>query len=71
MENHYFVDSDKLSESALKKKHELETDPSSRTDHMEYMEGMEHINSDIMEKVLTEMENYDYSQYTARDVLYC
>lgn len=68
MENHYFVDSDKLSEAALKKKHQLENDPSSRTDHMEYMEGMEHINSDIMEKVLTEMDDYDYSQYTARDV---
>ena len=34
MENHYFVDSDKLSEAALKKKHELETHPSSRTNHM-------------------------------------
>ena len=68
MENHYFVDSDKLSEAALKKKHMLETDPSSRTNHMEYMEGMERIKSDIMDKVMTEMKNYDYSQYTARDV---
>ena len=68
MENHYYVDSDKLSEAALKKKHELENDPSSRTNHMEYMEGMERINSDIMEKVLSEMNDYDYSQYTARDV---
>ncbi len=62
MENHYFVDSDKLSEAALKKKHLLETDPSSRTNHMEYMEGMECIKSDIMDKVMTEMKNYDYSQ---------
>ena len=68
MENHYFVDADKLSEAALKKKHLLETDPSSRTNHMEYMEGMERIKSDIMDKVMTEMKNYDYSQYTARDV---
>ena len=68
MENHYFGDSDKLSEAALKKKHMLETDPSSRTNHMEYMEGMERIKSDIMDKVMTEMKNYDYSQYTARDV---
>ena len=42
MDNNYFVDSDKLSEAALKKKHMLETDPSSRTNHMEYMEGMSH-----------------------------
>ena len=68
MENHYFVDSDKLSEAALKKKHMLETDPASRTNHMEYMEGMERIKSDIMDKVMTEMKNYDYSRYTARDV---
>ncbi len=68
MENHYFVDSDKLSEAALEKKHKLENDPSSRTDHMEYMEGMEHIDSDIMERVLSEMESYDYDSYTAADV---
>lgn len=68
MENQYFVDSDKLSEAALKKKHLLENDPSSRTDHMAYMEGMEQIKSDVMDKVLAEVRNYDYSQYTARDV---
>ena len=49
-ENQFFVDSDKLSEKALEKKHRLETDPSVRTNHMEYMEGMEQISSDIMEK---------------------
>ena len=43
MENNFFVDSDKLSEKALEKKHRLENDPSSRTDHMAYMEGMEQI----------------------------
>ena len=52
MENQYFVDSDKLSEAALKKKHLLENDPSSRTDHMAYMEGMEQIKSDVMDNVL-------------------
>ena len=69
-ENQFFVDSDKLSEKALEKKHRLETDPSVRTNHMEYMEGMEQISSDIMEKVLGQMEAYDYSQYTAADVQY-
>ncbi len=68
VENNYFIDSDKLSEKALKKKHELETNPSVRTNHMEYMNGMEHINSDIFSKVMSEMKSYDYSQYTAVDV---
>ena len=41
MANDFFIDSDKLSEGALAKKHRLEQDPSSRTNHMEYMPGME------------------------------
>lgn len=68
MENQYFVDSEKLSEKALEKKHQLETNPSVRTNHMEYMEGMEQIKSDIREKVISQMKEYDYSKYTARDV---
>jgi len=67
-ENQFFIDSDKLSEKALEKKHRLEQDPSFRTNHMEYMEGMEQIKSDVMEKVLTQMEEYDYNAYTAVDV---
>ncbi len=68
MENNYFVDSEFLSLSALKKKHRLETDPSFRTDHMKYMNGMEKIESDICGKVLDQMDGYDYSAYTAKDV---
>lgn len=68
MDNKYFVDSDKLSEAALKKKHELENNPESRTNHMEYMNGMEQINSDICSKVISEMKSYDYDSYTAADV---
>lgn len=64
-ENQFFVDSDKLSEKALEHKHKLETDPSCRTNHMEYMEGMEQINSDVMDKVLSQMNSYDYDKYTA------
>ena len=41
MENQFFVDSEHLSPAALEKKHRLETDPSSRKNHMEYMPGME------------------------------
>lgn len=68
MDNQFYVDSDNLSEAALAKKHRLETDPSSRKDHMEYMPGMERIESDIMDKVLAHMESYDPDAYTARDV---
>ena len=67
-ENQFFVDSDKLSEKALENKHRLESDPSYRTNHMEYMEGMEQIESDIMDRVLSAMNEYDYGQYTAVDV---
>lgn len=67
-ENQFFVDSDKLSEKALENKHRLESDPSYRTNHMEYMEGMEQIESDIMDRVLSAMNEYDYEQYTAVDV---
>ena len=68
MDSRFFVDGEHLSPSALEKKHKLETDPASRTNHMEYMNGMEQIKSDIMEKVLSEMKGYDYSGYTAKDV---
>lgn len=68
MENNFFVDSEHLSPQALERKHKIETDPSSRTNHMEYMEGMEQINSDICDKVISQMKSYDYSKYTARDV---
>ena len=68
MENQFFVDSEHLSESALEKKHRLETDPSSRTNHMEYMPGMEQISSDICAQVMAQMKEYDYSRYTAKEV---
>ncbi len=67
-ENQFLIYSDKLSGKALKRKHRLETEPSSRTSHMEYMEGMEQIKSDIMEKVLEHMNTYEYDKYTDDDV---
>jgi len=36
---------------------------------MEYLDGMEKINSDIMERVLNEMKAYDYTIYTKKDVI--
>lgn len=35
---------------------------------MEYLPGMERIESDICENVVSQMNAYDYSQYTAKDV---
>ena len=69
MENQFFVDSEHLSPKALEKKHRLETDPSSRTNHMEYMAGMEKIESDVCKNVMEAMHSYDYSKYTAKDVM--
>ncbi|MCR5142579.1 MAG: 2-iminoacetate synthase ThiH [Ruminococcus sp.] len=68
MENNYLFDSEGLSEAALERKHKLENDPSFRTDHMEYMEGQQKIESDIRDKVMAAFESYDYNAYTALDV---
>ena len=68
MENQFFVDSEHLSLEALAKKHRLETDPSSRKNHMEYLPGMEVIESDVCANVMAQMNSYDYSKYTAADV---
>ncbi len=68
MENQFFIDSEFLSEKALEKKHRLETDPSFRKNHMEYLPGMEKIQSDVCENVIKHMEEYDYTRYTAADV---
>ena len=68
MENQFFVDGNHLSAAALEKKHQLENDPASRKDPMEYLPDMEQIKSDIAEKVLSEVKAYDYEKYTAKDV---
>ena len=68
MENQFFVDSEHLSPEALEKKHRLENEPSFRKNHMEYMPGMEIIESDVCASVMSQMNSYDYSKYTADDV---
>ena len=68
MENQFFVDSEYLSHEALEKKHRLENEPSFRKNHMEYMPGMEIIESDVCKSVMSQMDSYDYSKYTADDV---
>lgn len=39
-----------------------------RIDHMKYLPDMEIIDSDILDKVIHDMDNYDYEHYTAQDV---
>ena len=39
-----------------------------KIDHMEYMDGMERLESDIMTRVIDQMEAYDYDSFTASDV---
>ena len=64
----YFIESDQLPPAALERKHKLEQDPSFRTDYMKYLDDMEIIDSDIKNKVLKAMDEYDYDSYTAADV---
>ena len=65
--NNFFIDSDKLSEAALAKKHRLETDPSSRTNPMAYWPDMEQIDPTVRETVIAAMNDYDPSAYTILD----
>ena len=39
-----------------------------RTDHMKYLEGMEVIETDIPDRVIQAMNDYDYENYKASDV---
>ena len=68
MENQFFVDSEYLSKEALERKHRLETDPSFRKNHMEYLPGMEQIDSNVCSDVMGQVQAYDYEKYTAKDV---
>jgi 2-iminoacetate synthase len=46
----------------------LEDQKENRIDHMKYLPGMEQIRSDIMDQVISAMNHYDYTKYTAADV---
>ena len=69
MDNLFFIDSDSLSPEALKRKHELENNPASRRDIMEYLPGMEVIHSDVREQVMGRVAQYEPARYTSRDVM--
>ena len=68
MENTFLFDSKELSATGLERKHQIETDPSSRINHMEYLPGMDVIDSDVRKNVMEHFNSYDYSKYTAADV---
>lgn len=68
MEQRFLMDDGHLSPEALAKKHRLETDPSARKSHLDYLPGMEVIRSDLRSRVLEQMKAYDYDRYTAQDV---
>lgn len=46
----------------------MEQDKREKVNHMEYMEGMERIESDIMDKVISSRNGYTAESYTAADV---
>ncbi len=68
MKNQFYVDSKTLPMNVLNKKHELETNPMSRSNHLEYLPDMEQIKSDIQSKVLKQVQNYNYSSYTTKNI---
>ena len=67
-ENSFFVDGHHLSDAALARKHQLENDPSIRKNPMEYLPGMEEIQSDVRDRVMEQVNSYSPEQYTAVDV---
>ncbi len=64
----YIIQWDDMTPEAKAKKERLEQDPSFRTDHMAYMEGMDQISTDIRDKVMSQVESYDEKVYTAAEV---
>ncbi|MGN0390354.1 MAG: 2-iminoacetate synthase ThiH [Wujia sp.] len=69
MEQLFTIENSHLSPEAKKRKEALENDPSSRTNHMEYMDGMEILDSDIKDRVREHMRDYNYNAYTDADVV--
>ena len=57
--NSFLVDSARLSEKALERKHELENNPASRKSPLDYFPEMEQLDSTVEAEVLAEMEAYD------------
>lgn len=69
MDNQFVTQSEHLSKTVYNKKIQLENDKSIRTNHMEYMEGMEIIDSNVCHEVMAHFDNYDCNKYTKEDVI--
>ena len=61
------MEKEHLNESILSKEI-LEDQKKNRIDHMRYLPGMEILESDVMDQVITAMNGYDYHRYTKADV---
>lgn len=68
MEERFLIDSEFLSEEALRKKHLLENDSASRRDIDSFYPEMEKIESDISSRVMEEVCSFVPERYTAKDV---
>ena len=66
--NEFFVDSGKLGPAAIEKKHRIEQDPAARSNHMEYLDDMDRIDSRVREDVIRRMEAFVPEKYTEEDV---
>ncbi len=68
MNSQFLTDESHLSPKSLEKKHRIENEPSFRKSIFEYEDGMENINSDISEKVLGALSEFNPEKYTESDV---
>ena len=57
-----------LNESIISQEAKAFLAKENRSNHMEYMPDMEVLDSDLLDRVVTDMESYDYDSYTAQDV---
>lgn len=69
MDSRFGVPDEGLSEAMRRKKKQLEEDPSSRWDAREYLPKMQHISSDILDKVMGELQTYQAETYGPEDVV--
>ena len=57
-----------VNESIISEEAKAFLEKENRSDHMKYMPDMEVLDSDLLDKVVHDMETYDYDRYTAQDV---
>lgn len=64
----YFIENKHLNAKDCQRKYELEHNPASRTDCMEYLPDMEQIDVTIRKQVIKESTSYEQTRYTKEDV---